>query len=108
MGGFFVKPSSPMGFELTYSEDDRFSYVGLDGWHEDFESKSEAQRCFFSALTSSIRLKVEIKRDFEYKWTCEAFIDNAWEDFGTVGLLFYPYWKKTDVVFRTNGWIDAL
>ena len=105
-GWIIVHPKDKEGFEVSYSEDEMFAYVGCSGWHEEFDDKEEAKNCFMNALTPHVRLQVSLKGQFEYKWKYEARFEETWEDFGITALLFIPFWRKTKIVIKVNKHID--
>ena len=101
-----VRPSSETGFAVTFSDCDNQFVVTYGGcWHEHFNDLEEAIKCFIFGLSSKCRLKVESKGTFEFRWTLQSRIDDAWSDANVIGLFFYPFWRKTQVKFLQNEFL---
>lgn len=101
--GISVFPTSDKGFVVSYYEGVNFYTVFYNGWHEDFEDKTEALNCFVFGLSYKCRL-VEFQRgDVTYKWTVEFNKNNEWFVDSTTSLLFFPFWSKKEVRYLQNN-----
>lgn len=102
-----VHPASPGGFAVTLIAAEQGHTVYFNGWHEEFASEDEALSCFIFGLSPACRLKVQRRGDTPQKWTVEWFKDNEWREDSIVGLLFFPFWWRVDVVYLQNSLIEA-
>lgn len=89
-----VAPESPDGFPVSLHVDGSTFVVGFGGWHEHFDSESEALNCFGGGLSDQCRLRVTSRGGTAYRWTVQRFIDGAWCDDSQTGLLFFPFWRR--------------
>lgn len=98
-----VAAPSPNGFSLTLTATQNGYVVFFDGWHEEFRSDEEALNCFAFGLSDQCRLKVFRRGQRDYKWTVESRTDAGWTEDSTTGLLFFPFWKGEEIVYRQNS-----
>lgn len=98
-----VEPTSENGFAVDLCENGNHFTVGFGGWHEEFDSESEALNCFLFGLSDQCRLRVDLRGNFEYRWTVESQTDSVWHADSTTGLLFFPFWRRPRTVYRQNG-----
>jgi hypothetical protein len=96
-------PDDEGGFPVSLFDEGNHFTVGYGGWHEQFESVEDAVECFGFGLSERCRLKSFLAGSSEYKWTVEYLNDGAWTEDRTVGLIFYPYWRKRHIIYRQNG-----
>jgi hypothetical protein len=96
-----VEPPSRSGFSVALTVGDGYT-VAYDGWHEHFEDPYDALECFQFAYTPQCRLAVALRGHTEYRWTMEYETADGWEVESTVGLLFYPYWRRRRIEYRQN------
>jgi hypothetical protein len=87
-----VQPQQSNGFPVRLDEYSRGFTVSFAGWHEEFDSASEALNCFAFGLSESCRLRVLSRGSFDYRWTVQHFRDGAWHDDSETGLLVFPFW----------------
>jgi len=99
-----VSPSDKNGFTVWISIEKNNYTVGYDGWHEEFEDENDAFGCFIYGLTNKCRLKVFKRGEFTYNWTMEAKGDGFWKIFSSTTLLFFPFWRKREIVFLQNNY----
>jgi hypothetical protein len=97
-----VFPEPPEGFSVSSHEEGRRFVVGFGGWHEHFESESEALNCFAFGLSGQCRLRVTSRGVFEYRWTVQHLINGVWCDDSETGLLFFPFWRRRTERFYQN------
>lgn len=38
-----------------------------------------------------------------YKWAAESREDGDWEMFSETGLLFFPYWRRSEIRYLQNN-----
>jgi hypothetical protein len=98
-----VEPVSEDGFPVSLFIDSDEFMVCLDGWHEHFKSEEEAIACFLFGLSDKARIKAIRRGNFEHHWTLEYLIDDRWLAHSVVGLIFFPFWLKSQVIFRQNS-----
>jgi hypothetical protein len=97
-----VEPQTPDGFPVSLAEGQREWVVSLGGWHEHFESEDEALNCFAFGLSGSCRLRVHYRGSYPYRWAVERRTGDGWREESTVGLLFFPFWRRLRVVYCQN------
>lgn len=102
LNGSTISVSPENGFTVWLDESEQGCTVGYNSWHEEFSDKNEALNCFAFGLSEKCRLKVFIKGKTEYKWVMEAFEDGDWVSYSTTCLIFYPYWRKTQICYLQN------
>jgi hypothetical protein len=102
-----VEPPTPDGFPVSLTEGTGQWVVGLGGWNEHFESEDQALNCFAFGLSDRCRLRVHYRGSFPYRWTVEERIADDWREDSTVGLLFFPFWRRLRVVYRQNVGIST-
>ena len=102
-----VDPASPEGFQVSIASEGGRHLVHYEGWHEDFADADQAMGCFLSGLTAGVRLKVTKRGDSPHLWTVEVREGEGWKPAGTVGLLFFPFWRRKTVVTLQNRWIEG-
>jgi hypothetical protein len=97
-----VDPGIPEGFAVWFHDGGEKYTVGFDGWHEHFDSLEEALDCFAFGLGGDCRLKVAFRRSFPYRWTLEVKENGGWREESTVGLLLFPFWRRSRTIYRMN------
>jgi hypothetical protein len=101
-----VFPRDETGFPVSYARGGDNHVVSFLGWHEEFSAEEEALNCFAFGLSKECRLQVRYKGDRAYKWIVELkTAEGVWEPKSEVGLLFFPYWRKSRIVYLENGLI---
>jgi hypothetical protein len=101
-----VHPTDAHGFPVSYSLNDGRHTVSYLGWHEEFESQTEALNCFACGLSGECRLQVWKKGTFPYKWVVEIKDgEGNWKESSRVMLLLFPYWKRTAITSLQNDLI---
>ncbi len=102
-----VDAASPEGFQVSFSSDGRRHLVHYEGWHEDFADADQAMGCFMSGLTAAVRLKVTRRGGHAHLWTVEVREGEGWKAASSVGLVFFPFWRRKEVVTLQNRWIEG-
>ncbi|QDF74757.1 MULTISPECIES: hypothetical protein [Shewanella] len=98
----FISVNPPNGFNVWLTENENSFTVGFAGWHEDFSEIEDALNCFAFGLSDKCRLKVYKRGSSEYKWIVQALRENEWYDDSETGLLFFPFWRKKQVMILQN------
>jgi hypothetical protein len=98
-----VESSSPDGFSVWIIDDGHEWTVGFDGWHQHFDTESEAVHCFIWGLAGKCRVTVSSRGGFPYKWTAEYKKDGEWQSLGTTCLLRFPFWRSKRMEYRQNA-----
>jgi hypothetical protein len=102
---FAIPPRRPDGFVIRCVEITSGVVVHFDGWHEEFADAEAAARCIAFGLSNRCRLAVHRKGAVEFIWSLEGRGDDGtWREDSRVGLLLFPFWRRTAVDIRTNGW----
>jgi len=101
-----IPPQAPEGFEVGLSESNGVFRVWFEGWHEEFESESDALNCFVFGLSDACRLRVSMRGTMAYRWTMQSILDEEWVDDSETGLLFFAFWKRRSEVILQNRVID--
>jgi hypothetical protein len=101
-GAIVIHPADTSGFTVGFYADGDSYVVSFDGWHEEFASAEEALNCFAFGLSESCRLRVHRRGGKEYSWTVEHEENGSWKAESTTGLLFFPFWRRLEVVYRRN------
>ena len=97
-----VHPSTPDGFPVSlYVRGDRYT-VHFAGWHEEFDSESEALNCFAFGLSEQCRLRVSSRGSCDYRWTVQHCRDGAWRDDSEAGLILFPFWLRRSERYLQN------
>jgi hypothetical protein len=102
-----IFPLSENGFEVWLSVLEGEYKVNFEGWYERFEDKDEALNCFALGLSSECRVKEYRRGGVAYKWALESKENGAWVAGGTVGLFFFPLWRKKEVRYLQNNLIEG-
>jgi hypothetical protein len=102
----FVCPEGENGFEVGLIQAEGEYTVCFEGWHETFSNENEALNCFSFGLSTKCRLKEFRYGDFAYKWVVESNQKGSWIEYGTTGLLLFPFWRKKSVVYLQNQLVD--
>ena len=80
-------------------------HFGTFHWHYDFteyETNEMLNQLLFG-LTGITRLKVLKKKNKAYKWILQIQDrDGNWFDNGTMGLINFNFWSKTDIEYFQN------
>jgi len=100
-----IKPISPSGFEVWFSNDENEYTVGFEGWHQHFDKSEveDALNCFALGLSNECRLKVTSRRGKDYKWVMEALEDGEWVSYSTTALFDFAFWRKAEVKYYSNN-----
>jgi hypothetical protein len=102
-----VAPADQSGFYVHLREDARESTVSCEGWHEHFASVEQAIACFLWSLTRNYRLRVVLCGGRPYAWTLQSRRDGKWVNHGTTTLIFFPFWRKHELVYLQNAHLDV-
>jgi hypothetical protein len=70
-----VMPSHDSGFPVALLRESAAYVVHFAGWHERFDSDSDALNCFAYGLVGECRLRVDYRGQTAYRWTLEALRD---------------------------------
>jgi hypothetical protein len=97
-----VRQQQSEGFPVRLDEQRGGYTVSFAGWHEEFDSESEALNCFAFGLSESCRLRVLSRGSFDYHWTVQHFRDGAWHDDSDTGLLVFPFWLRRHERYLQN------
>jgi hypothetical protein len=87
-------------FYISCNDNELTIGYGFPHTHYDpkYDSLSEAVDRMFNLLTKRIRITDYLKGDFSYKYQLEIELDDShYEDAGTAGSLFFPFWRKTTI-----------
>ncbi|MDP6969131.1 MAG: hypothetical protein QGG88_08470 [Gammaproteobacteria bacterium] len=103
--GLSVTPEG--GFTVWIASNDKYYSVGFEGWHEDFDSAEEALECFAWGLSNKCRLKIYNKGTNSYKWVTQSLENDEWENVSTTCLLFFAFWKKSNIIYKQNNLITS-
>lgn len=108
-----VDPSDPNGFSVSLEFGDGTSTVFCDGWHEHFDFADEATNeklaleCFIACLTGACRVRVHRRGQTEYRWVLERKTEDGWRAQSITGLLFFPFWRSLEIIYRVNSFARA-
>lgn len=102
-----VDPINECGFSVSMGIHRNEFIVSFDGWHEHFKTEDEALNCFAYGLSEQCRLKVHRTQGFEYCWTLEHLSDTGWKSVSSTIRLFFPFWRKRDIIYRQNSILSA-
>lgn len=97
-----VDPPSSTGFSVSLICGRAGFTVYFDGWHEEFKSEEDALNCFAFGLSDEFRLRVGRHGRMESSWTVEYHGHQGWKRDSTTGLLFFPFWRRREFVYRQN------
>lgn len=97
-----VSPESSDGFPVSLHQEGTSFVVGFGGWHEHFDSESEALNCFSFGLSDQCRLRVTSRGGTDYRWTVQHLVDGSWCDDSQTGLLLFPFWRQRSERFHQN------
>ena len=103
-----VSPESPDGFSVSFYDEGARFVVSFGGWHEHFDSESEALNCFAFGLSDQCRLRVESRGSTDYRWSVQHLVDGSWCDESQTGLLFFPFWRHRSERFHQNRIIHTV
>ncbi len=98
-----ARPRSPRGFEVWLALDGRRIIVGYAGWHEHFSSAKDAIECFENGLNGVFRLVEYCRGKTAYKWVVQYLRHDRWIEYGTTGLLFFPFWHRRRSMILQNA-----
>ncbi len=96
-----VAPAAPDGFEVWIGPGNAWQ-VAYEGWHDDFADPRQALGCFLLGLTEAVRLRVTRRGRTACAWTPETREGDRWNAVGTVGLIFFPFWRRKEAVVLQN------
>lgn len=97
-----VLPISDDGFTVElYVTHDQYT-VSFNGWHEVFNDAAEALDCFGFGLSDLCRLKEYRRGNSAYRWAVESKENGQWVAESETGLLIFPFWKRSEVVYLQN------
>jgi hypothetical protein len=97
-----VEPPAAQGFALVVTREASGWVVWYDGWHEHFDDEDQAVRCFQAGLSGRCRVKVELRGETPYRWTAERLSEQGWRPISTVGIFWYPFWRRRRLEYRQN------
>src|SRR5262245_61836077 len=89
-----VTPSTEQGFEVGLSMINDGYQVNYEGWYERIDTKEGALNYFAFGLSNSYRVKEYRRGGIAYRWTLETKEHDEWVRVGSVGLLFFSFWRK--------------
>jgi len=98
-----IEPPSQDGFSLSLIEAGSEWVVQFDGWHEHFDSETDALNCFAFGLTDECRLQITFRGSMPCKWTVQSKSDSGWVSDSTTGLLLFPFWLSKRIEYRQNN-----
>lgn len=98
------------GFEITILVDACESVITCGGFHghEPYEDEPREFAGHFvgflyDLLTPLMRVREQRAGGSAHKWTLECWRGDAWEDRGTMGLLFFRYWgKRSERIYQNH------
>ena len=103
-----IEAPSAAGCSVWIVKDDDEWTVGLgEGWHDHFETEAQAVECCLQGCTGKIREVTKYRGNVPYHWSAQVQIDGQWQTVSTTGMLFFPFWRRKRVEYRTNPVIDA-
>lgn len=102
-----VLPTSIAGFNVGLDVGPGRYTVSFNGWHEDFDDASEALDCFAFGLSAECRLKEYRRGNSAYRWAVESKQNGQWVADSETGLLLFPFWKRSEVVYLQNSLISG-
>ena len=102
-----VLPASSDGFAVGLDVNGSQFTVSFNGWHEDFTTEEEALECFAFGLSDECRLREHRRGNFPYRWAVESKQDGEWVTDSETGLAFFPFWRRTEVVYLRNQLIKS-
>lgn len=97
-----VFPNDASGFTVGLVKNTDVYTVFFNGWHEDFEDVEDTMTVFGLGLSDECRLRESRRGDFAYKWTVEFLEDGEWQEQSTTGLLFFPFWRRSNTYYLQN------
>jgi hypothetical protein len=100
-----VLPTSDGGFTVVFDSAPGRYTVFFNGWHEEFNSVDEALDCFAFGLSDACRLREYRRGTFAYRWVVESKQHGQWLADSETGLLIFPFWKRSYVVYLQNNLI---
>ena len=100
-----VRPIDESGFEVSLYHKPTVYTVTFEGWHEDFSSPEEALECFAFGLSDECRLKVTMRGHVAQRWTLEPRKGESWIEESTTGLIFFPFWRRSRIIYKRNNLI---
>jgi hypothetical protein len=103
-----VEPIGADGFRVAFFDLRGRFRVACAGWQADFDDVETAVGCFTSALTTSCRLKVWRRGGRPHRWELQTFREDQWVVVGSVGLLFYAFWRRPELAFLQNRFSEAV
>ena len=89
-----VFPPTPDGFPVALAVEPEGFAVYFGGWHEHFESETDALNCFSYGLLGDCRLKIRYRGSTAYKWTLEHRRNGHWVAEGTKASFIFPFWRR--------------
>jgi len=102
-----VQPADVSGFSVSLRQTGDHLTVAFEGWHEAFESETEALNCFAFGLSEACRLRVLYRGNSPVRWTVEAYRDGVWASDSETGLILIPFWRRKSVRYLQNRWLPA-
>lgn len=102
-----VFPPSSVGFEISVFMLEGEIKVHFEGWYERFDDAESALNYFAFGLSEECRLRVTYRGNQAYKWTVESKQEGQWVADGTVGLMFFPFWRKKSARYFQNSILPA-
>jgi len=104
-----IHPLDARGFRVSLIEHEpaaRYT-VAFEGWHEEFSDPAEVLECAVFGLSTGSRLEVWSRGHVDYRWTLEGQRGSEWVPVSTVGLLFFPFWRRARVRYLQNRVLEA-
>ncbi|MGD9649060.1 MAG: hypothetical protein AB7U73_25340 [Pirellulales bacterium] len=89
-----VFAESDEGFQVQLQMNAGEYTVAFEGWHEHFDSETEALCCFAFGLSEECRLRVTSRGMFDYRWTVQCLRNGVWQDDSETGLVLFPFWRR--------------
>ncbi len=107
-GWICILPSTPQGFAVGFHLDEDGYVVTYEGWHQRFHDPNEALDCFAFGLSDLCRLKIVFRGATPHRWVVEHLSDDAWHTESETGLLLFPFWRRSRVVYRQNALVPRV
>lgn len=102
-----IHPADATGFTVEIRVQGAGAMVRLDGWHDQLDTVDEALELAERALTGVLRLAVWQRGSTRYRWQAELLQAGQWVPAGSVGLLFYPFWRRSQMFHLRNQVLKA-
>ncbi len=102
-------PVDTRGFRISLIEQARAERytVAFEGWHEAFGDPAEALECVAFGLSEACRLQVWSRGRVDCRWVLERRRGTEWVPASTIGLWFFPFWRRPRVRCLQNRVLEA-